>query len=96
MRKSRGSDIFICHICILQSAVRTFLEKQLVPMGSIASQVGSITEFLRKPIATCHFHGGRIRVPAPHLDLSIHFLILSNSTYITGGAIMLTDVGYNP
>ena len=32
----------------------------------------------------------------PYLDSSMHFLIMSNSTYFTGGAIILTDVGYYP
>ena len=49
---------FFCHQRILQRAVRTALEKQLDPMGPIASQGTSVTEFLRNPIATCEFPGG--------------------------------------
>ena len=52
------------HQCILQRAVRTSLEKQLDPRGTIASRWGSVPVFLRKPITTCNFpRGGGVRLP---------------------------------
>ena len=38
-------------------------EKQLDPLGPIASRGGSVPEFLRKPITTCDLPGGGVRTP---------------------------------
>ena len=48
---------------ISQRAVRASLEKQLDQRGPIASQGGSVPEFLKKPIATCDFLGGKMDLP---------------------------------
>ena len=42
----------------LQRVIWTSLKMQLNPAGSIASQVGSVPVFLRKPIATFDFLWG--------------------------------------
>ena len=42
-------------------------QEAIGPKGSIASQLGSILEFLRKPIATCDFSGG-VLIPCLPLD----------------------------
>ena len=47
----------------IQRAVRTYLEKQLDPLGPTASRGGSVPEFLRKPIATCDFPGRGVLDP---------------------------------
>ena len=41
-----------------QRVSQTSFEKQLDPRGPIASQEGSVLEFLRKPIANYDFPGG--------------------------------------
>ena len=49
---------FFSHQRISQRVVRTFPQKQLDPLGPIASGGGSVPDFLRKPIDTCDFPGG--------------------------------------
>ena len=46
--------------CISKRAVQTALEKLLDPRRSIASQRGSVPEFLRKPITNCDFPWGGV------------------------------------
>ena len=72
----RSSQGFVCHQRISQRAVRRFLDKQLDPMGPIASRGVSVSGFLRKPIAACDFSGSS-GPPAPPfpIDLPIVFQI---------------------
>ena len=81
----RGSPTtsFFSHQHISQRAVQTSLEKLLDPLGPIASRERSVPVFLRKPIATCNFHGGvggwwGVRIPCPpsgsaHCCLYAHY-----------------------
>ena len=88
MRGSKTSwqrFIFVySHQCISQRAVWTSLEKQLNPMGPIASRGVSVPELLRKPIASCDFPGvggvgfyqdGQGPIFAPFFYLVIKFLL---------------------
>ena len=52
-----GGPTFFSHQRISQRTAWTSLEKQLDPMGPMASRWGSVPEFLRKPIATYDFPG---------------------------------------
>ena len=56
-RRWESQQRFFCYQHISQMAIRTSLEKQLDPMGPIASRVVSVLEFLRKPTANCDFPG---------------------------------------
>ena len=64
IQKAGGPDTF-CVVLVIN--VRTSLEKQLDPMGPIASRgVSMIPKFLRQPIATYDLLGGeRSGPPAP-------------------------------
>ena len=53
-----GGPIFFNHQGLSKRAIRTTLEKQLDPMGPIASRGVSLPVFLKKPVATCDFPGG--------------------------------------
>ena len=59
--------------------VRTSLRKQLDPRGPIASQLGSIPDPLRKPIATCDFPERGPDPAVPHSG-SDHALTKNNNT----------------
>ena len=79
-----GPDLFFffSNRNIFQRALRTSLEKQLDPIGPIASQGRSVPVFLRKPIATCDFPGG-VRPPAPHHSGSTHEMNASYDAIVT-------------
>ena len=76
-------DIFLSHQRISQRAVRTSLEKQLDPKGPIASRGGSVSVFLRKPIATCDFSGGWSgSVAPPHpLDPPVTYIYMKDKKH---------------
>ena len=69
--------IIFSHQSVSQRVVRTALEKQLDPMGPIASRGVSVPEFLRKPRATCDFSMGVWTPLSPALDPPMIHTLLS-------------------
>ena len=64
-----GPEIVFSHRRISQRAVRTSLERQKDPRGTIASRKGSVPVFLRKNITTSDFsERGGPRTPVITMD----------------------------
>ena len=69
----QGSKVFFNQKHITWMALQTSIEKQLDPRGPIASRGGSVSEFLREPIATRDVRGGGVQTPCPPSG-SAHFM----------------------
>ena len=66
------SFFFFSHQRMSQRTERTSLEKQSDPLDPIASRGGSVSVFLRKPIAICDFPGGLDPHPTPSASAHAH------------------------